>query len=599
MATSWGRHYVTGYGLAAALVMWGLSVPGATGANRLTVKLPDGILTIPLTSLGGSPYLALEPLAEVLAATVLTDSEGSIGLRWGGRDVRFTPDHREVRTSGEAAMLSAPARRQGSVLWLPVDAAAIAARERFGANRVRWDAGTQTLTVAGSGPAIRAIRVGLHPDRTRVVLEATGPVDWAVTEEGDGRLVVTLPGSGLSEAIVRREYKVGLLRAVEPVQAPNGAWVRLAFAGRADQARWFALKDPFRIVVDLHRSVPSPAPSGAAEPSGSADGVGSRHGVSGAGTPLTPEAIRSPAGAARSAPGAGKTGAVAKMAAPARSSERQGPPAAPPVPAPDAGPPQPPQPSLPASPGPDAPPSPERGVPLTIVIDPGHGGKDTGAIGPRGLKEKDVVLDIGLHLRRLLTDRLGARVIVTRADDTFLPLEERTAIANRARADFFISLHVNAAPQARATGVETYYLSQESSDLSARASAARENLVLNLEGISPREQDSLKAVLWDMAETLHVKESSAMAEMLLDDLGRGLGMDTRGVKHGPFVVLMTAGMPSALVEVAFISNPSQERRLQENTYRHSIALALSEGIARFAQRYQRRIGMQPSRLGPS
>lgn len=247
----------------------------------------------------------------------------------------------------------------------------------------------------------------------------------------------------------------------------------------------------------------------------------------------------------------------------------------------------------------NVPPRPAPAGQLTIVIDPGHGGKDTGAIGPRGLKEKDVVLDIGLRLRRLLVDRLGARVVMTRSDDTFIPLEERTAIANRAHADFFISIHLNAAPQARASGVETYTLSREPSDLSARASAARENLVLNLEGVLPREQDSLKAVLWDMAESLHVQESSAMAEMLLEDLGRGLRVETRGVKRGPFVVLMTAGMPSALVEVAFISNPNQERRLQEESYRHSIAAALSQGVERFATRYQRRIGMQRPRPGPS
>jgi len=212
---------------------------------------------------------------------------------------------------------------------------------------------------------------------------------------------------------------------------------------------------------------------------------------------------------------------------------------------------------------------------------------------------EELAKEVGLRLRRLLTDRLGARVVMTRSDDTFVPLEERTGIAKRAQADFFISVHLNSAHQARATGLETYYLSREPSDGDARASAARENLVMNLEGIGPREQEGLKAILWDMAQTLHMQESSALAEILLEDLGRGLRMETRGVKRGPFVVLMTAGMPSTLVEVGFLSNPQVERRLQEETYRQQIAAALSHGVEKFAHRYQRRIGMRSPHPGPS
>ncbi len=676
MSTDMARRFLSGSGSAAILVLCGLLLPAAAGTDRLTLHLPDRTLAIPLSTHAGSRHLALEALAQALAGTVQPGPEGAIGLHWGGRRVRFTPNRREVSTSDGTAMLSAPARRQGTGLWLPVDAAAIAARERFGPDRVRWDASTRTLTVAGSAPEIRTIRVGFHPDRTRVVLEATRPVDWAVVPEGDGRLVVALPGSAMSHAIVRREYRVGLLRAVEAVQGPGGTQVRLAFAGRADHARWFALQDPFRIVVDLHRSAPSASTPGSAEPSGSPEGAGTRQGGPGAGAKTTaaaprsaPEATGAAAGGAssggmaggavsaaaptgapasraagatvlatRPAPpshpvrpaaapskgaaerggagvkvsaagtadaaegvgmGARKAGAGVNQPAVLKSQGRPELPEAPPAAAPNGGGPRPPRSPLPGAAVPEAPPRPAPGGTLTIVIDPGHGGKDTGAVGPRGLKEKDVVLDIGLRLRRLLIDRLGARVIMTRSDDTFVPLEERTGIANRAHADFFISIHVNAAPQARATGVETYYLSRESSDISARASATRENLVLNLEGISPREQDSLKAVLWDMAETLHMQESSAMAEMLLENLGRGLRVETRGVKHGPFVVLMTAGMPSALVEVAFISNPNLERRLQEEKYRHSIAVALSDGVERFAHRYQRRLGMHRARPGPS
>lgn len=231
----------------------------------------------------------------------------------------------------------------------------------------------------------------------------------------------------------------------------------------------------------------------------------------------------------------------------------------------------------------------------TVVIDPGHGGKDTGAIGLQGLKEKDVVLDIALKLKRLLQERLNMKVILTRSEDIFIPLEERTAIANQAKADFFVSIHVNAALRSRAVGFETYFWSKEASDADAKASAIRENLVLTTyEGLSPGEQESLRALLWDLVQDRHIKDSAELAEILLDELDKILRVENRGVKHGPFFVLTGAAMPAVLIEVAFISNPFEERKLRDETYRRQVAEALYEGIAKFKARYERRMGMRSS-----
>jgi N-acetylmuramoyl-L-alanine amidase len=247
--------------------------------------------------------------------------------------------------------------------------------------------------------------------------------------------------------------------------------------------------------------------------------------------------------------------------------------------------------------GPDRQPSPppSSDAVRTIVIDPGHGGGDPGAIGPSGIKEKDVVLDIGLRLKRLVEERLGMRVVMTRSGDVFIPLEERAAIANRHKADFFISLHLNAAPQSRAVGSETYFLSREPSDKGARASAIRENTVLNLEGIGLKEQEGLKAILWDMAQTFYVRESSELAELLLNELGQIVRVNNRGVKSAPFFVLIGAAMPSVLVEAAFVTNPSEEQRLQREGYRQQIAKALMAGISKFKDRYEKRLGMLPAK----
>ncbi len=242
--------------------------------------------------------------------------------------------------------------------------------------------------------------------------------------------------------------------------------------------------------------------------------------------------------------------------------------------------------------------SPFDDVVKTIVIDPGHGGRDPGAIGPSGIREKDVVLDIGLRLKRMVEEQLGVKVIMTRSGDVFVPLEERAAIANRHKADFFISLHLNAAPHSRAVGSETYFLSREPSDKGARASAIRENTVLNLEGIGLKEQEGLKATLWDMAQTFYVRESSELAELLLNELGQILKVNYRGVKSAPFFVLIGAAMPSVLVEAAFISNPTEEQRLQGEGYRQQITKALMAGITKFKGRYEKRLGMLPAK-GPS
>ncbi len=233
--------------------------------------------------------------------------------------------------------------------------------------------------------------------------------------------------------------------------------------------------------------------------------------------------------------------------------------------------------------------------PLTIVLDPGHGGHDTGAIGPGGLMEKDVVLDLALRLRKLLVERLGVRVLLTRSDDTFIPLPERTALANRAKADFMVSLHVNSAAARRAEGFETYFFTREPSDNDARASAQRENLILEAQGPQDKSLEALlKATLADMAVTRDMQESSKLAERILFSLDKMLRVENRGVKSGPFYVLATAAMPAVLVESAFISNPREERKLQTGDYRQRVAEAVYEGIAAYKVRYEQRLGLGPA-----
>jgi len=214
-----------------------------------------------------------------------------------------------------------------------------------------------------------------------------------------------------------------------------------------------------------------------------------------------------------------------------------------------------------------------------IVIDPGHGGHDTGTIGPNGLEEKDLVLDVSRRLGKLLQTRLGAEVIYTRKDDTFIPLETRTAIANEESADLFVSVHANSSHDPDARGVETYYLNFTSSP-EALEVAARENAV------SEKSIHELQDLVKKIALKEKIEESQEFASDVQNSLHSGLaaknpGVRDRGVKKAPFIVLIGANMPSILAEISFVSNPGDERRLETSDYRQKIAESLYRGIAKY------------------
>ncbi|MFQ5586257.1 MAG: N-acetylmuramoyl-L-alanine amidase [Thermodesulfobacteriota bacterium] len=228
----------------------------------------------------------------------------------------------------------------------------------------------------------------------------------------------------------------------------------------------------------------------------------------------------------------------------------------------------------------------DAGVLKTIVIDPGHGGIDTGAIGPTGVMEKDINLAIAQELAELLSKKPGLKIILTRRDDQFIPLTERTAIANRSGADLFISIHTNASLRKVASGVETYFLSFDASDDDARRVAAFENGVVKFEEEASdhqNETDYLKLILWDMTQTEFLNESSLLAETIHERLTTVIKGEERGVKQAPFIVLIGAAMPAVLVEVGFITNPEEERHISQSTTQEAIASSVFESINRFEE----------------
>jgi len=234
-----------------------------------------------------------------------------------------------------------------------------------------------------------------------------------------------------------------------------------------------------------------------------------------------------------------------------------------------------------------APAAPEESV-RTIVIDPGHGGEETGALGPSGTLEKDVSLAIARKLKAELVNSRGLTVLLTRDRDAQVALDERAAIANNYKADLFVSIHANASRARGARGSEVYFLSYQASDDESRHIAQSEGVAEPLGAAAPNTD--LALILWDMAQAEHLQESSSLASRLQEELAVVTGSEGRGVKQAPFRVLVGAAMPAVLVEIAFISNPEEEKLLASDAYQSKVAAALARGVERYRRERAARLG---------
>ena len=227
----------------------------------------------------------------------------------------------------------------------------------------------------------------------------------------------------------------------------------------------------------------------------------------------------------------------------------------------------------------------------TIVIDPGHGGTETGAIGPSGIQEKELTLALARELEVRL-EQAGLRVVLTRNEDANVPHDNRTAIANQNKADLFISIHLNSSLGQGAHGAETYFLSAEATDASAARAAEAENLetpsAQEAPPADPQAMEDLQLILWDLAQSHHMAESQRFAKMVQGELNQALQLRDRGVKQAPFRVLMGAAMPAVLVELGFLSNPEEETKLQDPEYRGALIAALTRAIQRYKAQVENR-----------
>jgi N-acetylmuramoyl-L-alanine amidase len=218
-----------------------------------------------------------------------------------------------------------------------------------------------------------------------------------------------------------------------------------------------------------------------------------------------------------------------------------------------------------------------------IVIDPGHGGEDPGAIGPNGTEEKKINLNIAKESAKLL-EADGYEVFLTREDDVFMPLVERTQFANNKKADIFISIHCNASPKKSSAGYEIYFLSEKASDPDAEATAAFENSAINLEKEMSPKQTRLQELLWSMVVNEFINESSELCSFITEETIRRSKIANRGIRQGGFYVLRGAQMPAILIECAFLTNAQEEVRLRSTKFQKQVCDAIYSGIREYDYR---------------
>jgi N-acetylmuramoyl-L-alanine amidase len=246
-------------------------------------------------------------------------------------------------------------------------------------------------------------------------------------------------------------------------------------------------------------------------------------------------------------------------------------------PAPPTLPPGQPLPGAPTEPPPllDLPPA---GGLRAIVIDPGHGGDETGAKGSQGIVEKNITLAVARRLKAALETRLGVRVLLTREGDQTVPLDQRAALANNNKADLFLSLHANASLRPSVSGAEVFFLSLTEYGDEALEAAHAPSETLPVLGGGNRD---IEVVLWDMAQARHIEQSAAFARSIEASLRERVPMSPRALQQAGFRVLVGANMPAVLVEMGFLTNPQQEQRLASDDYQNAVVQALVDGIVRY------------------
>ena len=474
---------------------------------------------------GGELYLDAKRVGELYGGQVYWyPVSGRVKLSVRGRSLNLLVGSDKATAGDEEIKTGAPVIMRVSRAFVPVEFLTGPAFARWSGHETRYDERTKTLNVEKKG-TVGAPSAFSYKDRTRVALALAPGAVWRSAARGTGsaELVVDFGASEGDESVTLDDGVVGSYALKQEARLVR-LTVRFAESGQKWKA--FELDSPRRAVLEVYAKGVEPSIA-SQEP------------------PAPKEKPAAPAPKPATAPVAEKPKAA----------------------------------------GVD-----ERGVATNaakkrrlVVIDPGHGGKDPGATGRRGTREKDVNLAAGLELAKVLRERGDFDVVLTRDEDVFIPLSERSDLANSKEADMFVSLHCNAASNKRENGFEVYSVSETATDPEAQALAAAENSVVELEGKNAQDETA-RMILLAMTKTEMINESAAFAALTEKKIGKRADVASRGAKQAGFYVLRGTHAPAILVEMAFVTHAKDEAKLSSRRFRRQIAEGVAAGIADYARR---------------
>lgn len=448
---------------------------------------------------------------------------GRVQMSFRGRALQLFVDSDEARLEGETFKLDSPVRLRASKAFIPLSFFLSEKFAAFSGFESVFNERTRLLSVDRLS-TVKALRWFSYKGHTRLSLELDKRISYSASARGVGGVEVTIP-LGVIEGAESGEIEDGQVSAFSLRQDPQAARLSVSFAEPGLKWRVRELSHPRRLVIDVY-SVEPPFSAGAT---------------------LAQEqrtAKPSPAKAEAALP----LSAAVKSHGPVILNAQGG------------------------------------RVRRKIVIDPGHGGKDPGARGRRGSVEKEIALLAAQDLARLLEEEGSFEVMLTRDDDTFVPLADRARLSNEFGADLFVSLHCNASENPREEGFEVYFLSEKATDPAAERLADFENSVLELEGKNPREEAAAAALLGELAKTENINASSELAGLMLRAVDKRADVAARGVKQAGFYVLRGTHAPAILVEMAFLSHKKDEIKLESKRFRRRLVDGLYAGILEFAKR---------------
>ncbi|MDP3543408.1 MAG: N-acetylmuramoyl-L-alanine amidase [Elusimicrobiota bacterium] len=472
---------------------------------------------------GGRPHLDAKRVGALYGGQVYWyPVSGRVQLSLRGRALQLVVGSNKASDGERELKLSSPVIVRASRAFVPLSLLTGADFAAWSGHQTRYDERTKTLIVEKTG-TVGAPSAFSYKGRTRISLALSPGASYRASARGTGGVELVVD-YGVAEGDEKISLDDGVVKSYELKQEAKLVRMSVRFAETGQRWKAFELSEPRRAVIDVYgpgETVPQEEPPAVA-----------------VAAPAVPKALppAMPPAAAFSAP---------KAAPPVRAE------------------------------------APKRK--RLIVIDPGHGGKDPGASSPRGTREKDVNLAAALELARVLRERGDFDVLLTREEDVFVPLSERSELANSKNADLFVSLHCNAARGKGEHGFEVYSVSETATDPAAEALAAKENAVLELEGKDPQDEMA-KMILLAMTKTEMLNESAALSALSAKAIGKRVDLAARGAKQAAFYVLRGTHAPAILVEMAFVSNPKDEAKLTSRRFRRAMAEGVAAGIADYAKR---------------